>query len=704
MSNQEATTDVATEQKAETLAFQADTRQLLHLLASAFYPKKDVFLRELISNASDALDKIRYKSLMQPSVLDTHTELCIKILPNKADATLTIVDMGIGMTKDELVKNLGRIAYSGTRTFMEALKDGGDDIAMIGEFGVGFYSAFLVADRVQVVSKSNDDEQYMWESFGGESFTIRAWNDESLSRGTKVILHMKRHQYPEYLEPRVIKALVGKYSEFTAYPIKLSCDEEQMRTVMECEEWKKEGKVVSDVVLNGNEPLWMRNPEDICSEEYGKFYKWLSSDLEDHLAVKHFSVEGELAFRALLFVPRHPPADYFSRNGRAHNIRLYVRRVLVTEECENLIPDYLNFVFGIVDSEDLPLNLSREVVQQGAVVRAIRRHLVRKSIELMQEMAEDPSTYRIFYGNFLRNIKLGVYVDRANRKELANLLRYHSSKSGDEMIGLRDYVSRMKEGQSDIYCIVGESMDSVRDSVFIEALKTRDLEVLFMVDPMDEYVVNEMTEYMDKSLVCVSRLGLQLPEEKAEEETTTTLTVTPRERIEGVVDDFESTCKKMKEILGERVESVRVSCRLVTSPCCIVTSTFGWSANMQRIGKAQALRNPHSIRNNSAKKHIEINPHDEIIIGLKKMLSTDGMSNKICSDILTMLYDTALLDSGFPLEEPKTHTNTIHALIRVYLEIPEGGGMKDREGVKADPDEAVLVQAGDDSGAVGGVD
>lgn len=608
------------------------------------------------------------------------------------------------MTKDELVKNLGRIAHSGTRAFMETLKGGGDDVAMIGEFGVGFYSAFLVADKVQVVSKSNDDKQYMWESSGDGSYTIRAWNDESLSRGTKVILHMKGHQYLEYLEPHVIKAIVGKYSEFTAYPIKLSCDEEEMRTVMDCEEWKKEGKVVGEVVLNGTEPLWMRNPDDISGEEYGKLYKWLSSDLEDHLAVKHFSVEGELAFRALLFVPRRPPADYFSRNGRAHNIKLYVRRVFVTEECENLIPGYLNFLFGIIDSEDLPLNLSREAIQQSAVVRAIRRHLVRKSIELMQEMAEDPLIYSIFYGNFLRSIKLGVYEDRANRKELANLLRYHSSKSGDEMIGLRDYVTRMKEGQSDIYCIVGESMGSVRDSVFIEELKARDLEVLFMVDPMDEYVVNEMTEYLGKSLVCVSRLGLQLSEKKAEEETTTTMAVVPRERIEDMVDDFKATCEKMEEILGKRVESVRVSCRLVTSPCCIVTSTFGWSANMQRIGKAQALRNPHSVRNNSAKKHMEINPHDEIIIGLKKMLSTDGMPNKICSDILVMLYNTALLDSGFPLEEPKTHTNTIHALIRVYLEIPEGDGTKDREGVKADPDEAVLVQAGDDGGAVGGVD
>ncbi|CDS39694.1 heat shock protein 90 [Echinococcus multilocularis] len=710
MSDQEATTDNATERKVETFAFQADTRQLLNVLVNALYPTKDVFLRELVSNASDALDKLRYKSLTQPSVLETNAEMCIRIVPNKADATLAIMDTGVGMTKDELVNNLGRIAYSGTRAFMGALKDGAADMVMAGEFGVGFYSAFLVADRVEVVSKSNDDEQYVWEWSGGESFTIRAWNEETLKRGTKVILHMKRQQCVEYLEPHVIEAMVRKYCEFTAYPIKLCCDEEGMRSVMDREEWRRDGEVVDGVVLNRMEPLWMRSAEDISSEEYGKFYKWLSCDSEDHMAVKHFSVEGELSFRALLFVPRRPPAAYFARNGRPHNIRLYVKRVLVTEECESLIPDYLNFLIGVVDSEDLPLNLSRDAIRESSVVRAIGKHLVRKSIELMQEMAEDAQAYSAFYGNFQRSIKLGVYEDRGHRQKLANLLRYYSSKSGDEMIGLREYVCRMKEGQSDIYCMIGESMASVSDSVFMEGLKKRDVEVLLMVDPMDEYVVNAMTEYLGKSLVCVSRLDLQLPEERveavvaeaaaAEEERKTT---TQGEWMECVVADFEATCGKMKEILGERVESVRVSSRLTTSPCCVVTSTFGWSANMQRIGKAQALRNPHSLRNNSAKKHLEINANDSIIIGLKKMLSTEGMPNKISRDMLEILYNTALLDSGFVLEEPKTHTNTIHALIRMFLEIPECESVKDAEQVTADSDEAALVQAGDDGGAMGEV-
>ncbi|VDM18819.1 unnamed protein product [Hydatigera taeniaeformis] len=700
MCSKEVTTDVSKEQKAETFAIRVDTCQLLHLLVSAVYPRKDVFMRELIANASDALDKIWYKSLKQPSVLDANSELCIRILPNKAEGTLTIVDTGIGMTKDELVKNLGRIAYSGTRTFMKALQDSGDCVSMIGEFGLGFYSAFLVADRVQVVSKTNDDEQYMWESLGGEYFTIRAWNDQSLSRGTKVILHMKSHQY---LDLHVIKAIVGKYSEFIAYPIKLPCDEGEKQNVMDCRGKEKEGKVIDEIVLNGIEPLWMRNPRDISREEYDKLYKWLSSDLEDYLAVKHFSVEGELSFRALLFVPRHPPEDYFGRNGRVHSIRLYVRRVLVTEECKNLTPNYLNFLFGIVDSDDLPLNLSRDAIQQSAVVQAIRRHLVRKTIELMQEIAEDPLVYKTFYGNFLRSIKLGVYEDKANRYKLADLLRYYSSKSGNEMTSLKEYVNRMKRGQNFIYCIVGESMESVRDSVFIESLQAHDLEVLFMVDPVDEYVVNELTEYLGKSLVCASRLGLQLPEEETKEEKSTA-SMTPRTLNKCVEEDFESTCAKMKEILGEKVESVRVSCRLISSPCCLVTSTCGWSANMQRIGKAQALRNPHSLGNNSAKKHLEINPRDPIITDLKKMLLADNMPKTFCRNILEMLYSTALLDSGFPLEEPRTHIDTIHSWIRMYLDIPEGETIKDGENVKADSDESLLAQAGDDGVAVGEVD
>ena len=747
---------------AETFGFSADINQLLSLIINTFYSNKDVFLRELVSNASDALDKVRYQSLTDATVLDSCSDLHIQLIPNKADGTLTIRDTGLGMTKADLINNLGTIAKSGTKAFMEALQAGAD-ISMIGQFGVGFYSAYLVAEKVTVISKHNDDAQHKWESCAGGSFTVAPDDGEDLGRGTKMVLTLKEDMH-EYLEERKLTDLIKRHSEFIDFPIQLWVEKTVDKEVTDDEASEEDEEAESDTKtdeptedsdakpdeessetpdestttddadttdpnkvevedasdddaptvedvdttkpkktktiqettnewnhLNQQRPLWMRKADEVTEDEYAAFYKALTNDWEAHAAVKHFAVEGQLEFKAVLFTPQRAPFDMFegSTKKKKCSVKLYVRRVFISDECEDLLPEYLSFVKGLVDSEDLPLNISRETLQQNKILRVIKKNLVKKCLDMFADLADDADKYGKFYEAFGKNLKLGVHEDSTNRNKLAKLLRYPTTQSDGAQIGFDDYVARMKEGQAGIYYVSGESLDAVQSSPFIERLVAKGLEVVYMTDPIDEYAVQQLKEYDGHKLICATKEGLALDDDDDE-----------KAAFEQAKQDYEALCTHVKDTLEDKVSKVVVSNRITESPCVLVSGEYGYTANMERIMRSQALRDSAMGMGMGASKTMEINPSHPIVQTLKAKLEADA-NDKTVKDLVWLMYETSCLTSGYAVDKPAAYGGRIYRLVALGLGCD---GEDDEEGEESEGEVVEDGGEGEEDGSMEEVD
>ncbi|KAH7721870.1 Heat shock protein Hsp90 [Aphelenchoides avenae] len=672
-------------EKAEKHQFQAEVNRMMKLIINSLYRNKEIFLRELISNASDALDKIRLMSLTDPDALKATDELSIRIRADKETHSLHITDTGIGMTKQDLVNNLGTIARSGTAEFLQKMLDTASSAEqqqdLIGQFGVGFYSSFLVADRVVVTTKNNDDKQYIWESDSASFSIADDPRGDTLKRGTQISLYLKEEAY-DFLEPDTLKKLVHKYSQFINFDIYLwqsrtetvdePVDDEatpekkaEDGEVEEEKEDKPKTKSVEKTVwewqkINSMKPIWMRKTSEVSAEEYDEFYKSVTKDNEKPLAHVHFTAEGEVSFKAVLFVPQRLPNDAFQNYGKTHeNIKLYVRRVFITDDFQDMLPKYLSFIRGIVDSDDLPLNVSRENLQQHKLLKVIKKKLVRKVLDMLKKI--EPEKYDEFWKEFSTNIKLGVMEDPSNRTRLAKLLRFFSSNDPQAHTTLQAYVERMKDKQEAIYYVAGSSRKEVEASPFVERLLKKGYEVLYLTEPVDEYCIQAMPEFDGKKFQNVAKEGLQLGDgEKA------------KEAFEAVQKSFEPLTTWLKDIaLRDKIEKAQISQRLTKSPSALVASSYGWSGNMERIMKSQAYAKAHDPTQEfyaNQKKTLEINPRHPVIKELLRRVESDRQDPKALSTA-ELLFETATLRSGFALPDQVGFAQRIENILRESMNL-----------------------------------
>ncbi|CAP26348.2 Protein CBG06014 [Caenorhabditis briggsae] len=685
--------------KAEKHEFQAEVNRMMKLIINSLYRNKEIFLRELISNASDALDKIRLLSLTDPEQLRETEEMSVKIKADRENRLLHITDTGVGMTRQDLINNLGTIARSGTSEFLSKLMDtatsSDQQQDLIGQFGVGFYAAFLVADRVVVTTKNNDDDQYIWES-DSSSFTItKDPRGNTLKRGTQITLYLKE-EAADFLEPDTLKNLVHKYSQFINFDIFLwqsktemveeAVEEEPATTEDGAVEEEKEEKKTKKVEkttwdwekVNNVKPIWMRKPNQVEEDEYKQFYKSITKDSEEPLSHVHFSAEGEVSFRSILYVPKKSPNDMFQNYGKiVENIKLYVRRVFITDDFADMLPKYLSFIRGIVDSDDLPLNVSRENLQQHKLLKVIKKKLVRKVLDMLKKL--DGAQFDDFWKEFSTNIKLGVMEDPSNRMRLAKLLRFQSSNDDEKTTTLAAYVERMKEKQDAIYYMAGTSRKEVETSPFVERLIAKGYEVLFLTEAVDEYCIQAMPEYESKKFQNVAKEGVNIDDgEKA------------KEAHKALEEEYKPLTDWLKETaLKDLIEKAVVSQRLVKSPSALVASSYGWSGNMERIMKSQAYakaKDPTQDFYATQKKTFEINPRHPVIKELLKRV-TASEDDVIASSTAKLLFETATLRSGFSLQDQVGFADRIEAVLRQSLDVSQDAQVETEQHIEeAEPE------------------
>lgn len=653
--------------------FKAEINQLMNLIINTFYSNKDIFLRELISNASDALDKIRYQHLQSNNVGDNYS---IKIRIDKDNNELMIQDSGIGMSQEELVENLGMIANSGTKKFMEMLKED-KSVDLIGQFGVGFYSAFLVADSVRVVSKKEDsDEVFEWFSDAKQKYTIKSIdnNDTEFHHGTKLYLRMKEED-TKYLDESTIDTIVKKHSNFVSYDILLEKskeetlekekdEEEEEGDDVEVKEVKEEDeKPETKTVLywdkiNSSKPVWSKSTSEITEDEYDALFKSLNNSWDTKLTQKHFTAEGNYEFRGIVFIPKQPPFNMGGTNTSQYktNMKLYVKKVFILDNCKDLVPEWLNFISGVVDCDNLPLNVSREMLQENKIISVMKKKIISKTIEAIQDLEE--KDFDTFYSNYGNNIKLGIYSEESYDKEkLAKILRYHTNTSGDKRRSLEEYISNTKENQKDIYYLAGDTLENVKNSVFIEKLTKEGYEVLFMTDAIDEYMIQQLNKFNDYNFVSVAKEGLELNETKDDE------TEDKTKETNSDDEDDKELCKYIKDVLGKSVEKVIISKRLDSSPCCIVTDKSGQTANMERIMKAQAVQSNQAFGMMKTKKIFEINKEHSIIKDIQLQMSENTEDVK---KTIQLLYNFSCVSSGFPVDNINDFSQQFFKILSSY--------------------------------------
>jgi len=732
---------------AEKHEFQAEVNRLMDIIINSLYTNKEVFLRELVSNSADALEKARFHSVSDPAYLGETKDLEIKLEFDEDAKTLSLIDTGVGMTKADLINNLGTVAKSGTTNFLEAMADGAD-ANLIGQFGVGFYSAFLVADKVTVTSKNNDDpKQHVWESTADASFTVSEDpRGNTLGRGSRVTLHLKEDAH-DYLSEDKLKETAKKFSQFMQFPIYVKVkkeveadidededddseeeekkeddveakDEEKEEDEEEEEKTPKKKTVFEWEQVNTQKAIWLRSKDEVTEDEYNEFYKAVSKDYLDPLSYTHFNAEGEIEFKSILYIPKKAPFDMMDNYWtKRSEIKLYVRRVLVAEKFEELLPRYLNFVRGVVDSDDLPLNVSREQLQQNKIMKVISKKLVRKTLELLKKLAKEgdgdededeeeekekeeeeeeekseksseDSLWNKFYKEFAKNLKMGCYEDDSNRSKLSKLLRFYSTKAIDTEVSLDKYLDRMKENQDNIYYMSGESLEVMEKSPNLQIFKKKDIEVLMLTDHLDESCIQKLADYEGKKFVSVQKADVKLEETEDEKKRYDKL----KEMYKPLTDFWKSKLSEVTEkgsmkSAGVKIEKVEISKRLVDSPCTVVTSQFGYSANQEKIMKAQAFQNKDQVQTMAGRKTLEINPNHPVIVDLLAKVKADKEDPK-AADTAVVLFQTALLEAGYEMQDTTSLVQKIFKMMSGELGVDPDAPIVDVE-VPEDEEEAV---------------